>query len=300
MTLRAYLPVGSFRNALLLSNRIETPVIDLQAVRVTASEIAREAGAVLMEKYNQPHQQRTKKSAVDIVTEGDTASEAVLLAGLTQHFPDHHIVSEEGGGERVGAPADKAEYCWYIDPLDGTSNYANNIPFFTVSIGLADQTMRPLVGVVYDPFSDELYSAAQGYGATLNGRPIHVSDRRGLQEAMLCSGFPYDSFKNPDNNIAEWKAFTMKSRGLRRFGSIALELSYVATGRLEGLWEQTVNAWDVMAGIVIVREAGGKVTDYDGEESRRVHDGQQVIASNGHIHAQMLDVLLGARLRSRE
>lgn len=270
--------------------------MDLQHTRAIASEIARAAGAALMDNYDQPHTQRTKKSAVDIVTEGDLASEAVILAGLTQHFPDHHIVSEEGGGSHVGAPADQAEYFWYIDPLDGTSNYANNIPLFTVSIGLADRTMRPLLGVVYDPFSHELYSAAQGQGATLNDRPIRVSARTALQESMLCSGFPYDSFQNPDNNIAEWKAFTQRTRGLRRFGSIALELSYIAAGRLEGLWERSINAWDVMAGIVLVREAGGQVTDYDGQESQLVHDGKQVLASNGHIHAQMLEVLRAARL----
>ncbi len=269
--------------------------MDLQQVRAVASDIARAAGAALMDKYDQPHTQRTKKSAVDIVTEGDLASEAVVIAGLTQHFPDHHIVSEEGGGSHIGAPAERAEYFWYIDPLDGTSNYANNIPLFTVSIGLADRTMRPLVGVVYDPFSDELYSAAQGHGATLNGKLIHVSERTALQESMLCSGFPYDSFQNPDNNIAEWKAFTVRTRGLRRFGSIALELSYVAAGRLEGLWERSINAWDVMAGIVLVREAGGQVTDYHGQESRLAHDGQQVLASNGHIHTAMLDVLREAR-----
>jgi myo-inositol-1(or 4)-monophosphatase len=272
--------------------------MDLQRVRAVASEIARAAGTALMDKYDQPHTQRPKKSRVDIVTEGDLASEAVILAGLTQHFPDHYIVSEEGGGERVSVLADQAEYFWYIDPLDGTSNYANNIPLFTVSMGLADRTKRPLLGVVYDPFSDELYSAAQGYGTTQNGKPIRVSERTTLQESMLCSGFPYDSFQNPDNNIAEWKAFTVRARGLRRFGSIALELSYVAAGRLEGLWERSINAWDVMAGIILVREAGGQVTDYDGHESPLVHDGQQVLASNGHIHAQMLAVLRETRSAS--
>lgn len=269
--------------------------MDLQAVRATASEIARAAGAVLMEKFEQPHQERTKKNATDIVTEADLASEAVVIPRLAKAFPDHHIVSEEGGGAGIGKPADVAEYFWYIDPLDGTSNYASNIPLFTVSIGLADKNMKPLVGVVYDPFSDEMYSAALGYGATRNDKPIHVSDQPELGQAMLCSGFPYDSFKSPDNNITEWKAFTVRTRGLRRFGSIALELSYVASGRLEGLWERSVNAWDVMAGICLVREAGGMVTDYSGQESHTVHDGKEVLASNGQLHQQMLDVLAEAR-----
>ena len=269
--------------------------MDLQAVRATASEIARAAGAVLMEKFEQPHQERTKKNVTDIVTEADLASEAVVIPRLSKAFPDHHIVSEEGGGKGIGKPADEAEYFWYIDPLDGTSNYASNIPFFSVSIGLADKNMNPLVGVVYDPFSDEMYSAALGHGATRNDKPIHASPQRELRQAMLCSGFAYESVENTNNNIREWMAFTARSRGLRRFGSIALELSYVASSRLEGLWEQSVNAWDVMAGIILVREAGGTVTDYDNQESHTVHDGKQVLASNGHIHQQMLDVLRSAR-----
>jgi myo-inositol-1(or 4)-monophosphatase len=269
--------------------------MDLQAVRTTASEIARAAGAVLMEKFEQPHQERVKKNVTDIVTEADLASEAVVIPRLAKAFPDHHIVSEEGGGAGIGKSAEEAEYFWYIDPLDGTSNYASNIPFFSVSLGLADKHMNPLVGVVYDPFSDELYSAALGHGATRNDQPIHVSPQPALRQAMLCSGFPYESINNPDNNIREWKAFTLQSRGLRRFGSIALELSYVASSRLEGLWEQSVNAWDVMAGIILVREAGGTVTDYSNQESHTVHDGKQVLASNGHIHQQMLEVLRSAR-----
>ncbi len=265
--------------------------MDLQAVRAIASDIARHAGSVLMDKFDQPRQETIKKSAVDIVTDADTASEAVVLAGLTRFFPDHHIVSEEGGGVHVGAPADQAEYFWHIDPLDGTSNYANRIPLFAVSIALAGKGGAPLVGVVYDPFSDELYSAAAGFGATLNHQPIRVADTDNLQQSMLCSGFPYDSYANPENNIREWTAFTRQTRGLRRFGSIALELSYVAAGRLEGLWERSINSWDVMAGIVIVREAGGRATDYSGQESDLLYSGRQILASNSLIHPAMLDTL---------
>lgn len=274
---------------------LEQATVDLQAVRATATEIARAAGAVLMEKFEKPHQEKVKKNVTDIVTEADLASEAVVIPRLAQAFPDHRIVSEEGGGTGIGKSAEEAEYFWYIDPLDGTSNYASGIPLFTVSIGLADKYMNPLVGVVYDPFSDEMYSAATGFGATRNDKPIQVSDQPSLRQAMLCSGFPYDSFKSPDNNIAEWKAFTMQSRGLRRFGSIALELSYVACGRLEGLWERSINSWDVMAGIVIVREAGGTVSDYDGQASQTLYTGKQILASNGHIHQEMLTVLKTVR-----
>lgn len=273
--------------------------MDLLAVRAIAAEIARAAGAVLMEKYDQPHQQRTKKTVTDIVTEGDTASEAVVLAGLTRHFPHHHIVSEEGGGVGIGRPLDQAEYVWYIDPLDGTSNYANNLPLFSVSIGLADRDMNPLVGVVYHPFTGELYTASKGGGATMNDRPLRVSSTDTLQNAMLCSGFPYDSFSNPDNNLREWGEFTKRTRGLRRFGSIAMELSYVAAGRLEGVWEGSINSWDVMAGIVLVREAGGRVTDYSGQESHTLYHGKQIAASNGLIHQEMLDLLAEVRRDER-
>ncbi|MEZ4668576.1 MAG: inositol monophosphatase family protein [Anaerolineae bacterium] len=272
--------------------------MDLLAVRQIAAEVAQAAGAVLMEKFGQPHDQRTKKNVTDIVTEGDKASEAVVLAALTQHFPDHHIISEEDGGVGIGRPADEAEYFWHIDPLDGTSNYASNLPFFSVSIGLSDKNKRPLVGVVYDPFSHELYTASLGGGATLNGKPLRVSTTDHLQQAMLCSGFPYDSFKNPDNNLREWTAFIRVTRGLRRFGSIALELSYVAAGRFDGLWERSVNSWDVMAGILIAREAGASVSDYDGQDSDKLYSGQQILATNTLLHAEMLEILQESRAAS--
>ena len=265
-------------------------MIDLQAVRDVATTIAHEAGAVLMDKFDQPHQQRTKRTVTDIVTEGDTASEAVILAALRQHFPDHHVVSEEGGGHS-SASLESAEYVWYVDPLDGTTNYASNIPFFSVSIGLSDRDGNPLVGVVYDPFGEQLFSAVQGFGATLNDKPLNVSSSDTLETAVLCAGFPYDSHTNPDNNLREWSAFTTRTRALRCMGSAALEMAFVASGRLDGFWEQRIHAWDVTAGIVLIREAGGVVTDYSGQVSERVYSGQEIVASNGAIHEQMLAVL---------
>ncbi len=269
-------------------------MIDLQATRALATLIAREAGLVLMKNFDQPHQQNTKKTAIDIVTEGDIASEAVVIAALQQHFPDHHIVSEEGGGH-VSAAAETAEYFWYIDPLDGTTNYASNIPFFSVSIGLADRNMNPLVGVVYDPFGDQLFSAAKGFGATLNDKPLHISATETLDQAVVCAGFPYDSHTNPDNNLPEWNAFTKRTRALRCMGSAALELCFVAAGRLDGFWEARINPWDVMAGILMIREAGGLVTDYSGQPSARMLNGTEVVASNNLIHEQMLTVLRETR-----
>ncbi len=263
--------------------------MDLASIRETVSSLARQAGAELMKNFDQPHQERTKRTITDIVTEGDLASEAVIVPALLRDFPDHHVVSEEGGGG--GVSADTADYFWFIDPLDGTSNYASNIPFFCVSIALADRNMNPLVGVVYDPFSNELYSASQGGGATRNGKPIHVTGTAALQQAMLCTGFVYDSARDPNNNLSEWGTVNSRSRGVRRFGSIALELSYIAGGRLDGLWEKGLNPWDIMAGILLVREAGGNVTDYSGGIGNLLYRDGQIMATNGLIHGELMKTL---------
>jgi myo-inositol-1(or 4)-monophosphatase len=262
--------------------------MDLQAVRATATDIARQAGAELLRFYDQPHQEATKQNIIDIVTEGDQASEAIIVAALRQAFPNHHIVGEEGGGQ--GAPADEAEYSWYVDPLDGTSNFASNIPLFTVSIALSDRTRRPLVGVVFCPVYNELYTAARGFGATLNGKPIHVSQKDELHRAMLSTGFPYDKTQQP-NNVREWGNFLMRVRGILRLGSAALDLAWVAAGRLDGFWEPRLNSWDILAGLLLVEEAGGTVTDYSDSSIERAYQGIEVVASNGQIHEQMLAVL---------
>jgi myo-inositol-1(or 4)-monophosphatase len=261
--------------------------MNLQVFRGIATGIAQQAGAELMLYYNQPHQEQTKQNAFDITTEGDSASEKLIVQALLEHFPDHHIQGEEGGGQ--GAPAEDAEYFWYIDPIDGTSNFASDIPFFSVSIALADRSGTPLVGVVFSPVWRELYSAARGQGATLNGELLHVSDIRELKSAMLCSGFPYDKATNPDNNLNRWAAFLPLVRGLRRFGSAALELAWVAAGRLDGYWEGPLNRWDYLAGALLVQEAGGSVTDYQGGNDY-LHTGQ-VVASNGHLHPAMLEII---------
>jgi myo-inositol-1(or 4)-monophosphatase len=261
--------------------------MDLQAARDTATDIARLAGVELLGYFDQPHQEATKQNVVDIVTEGDRASEAVIVAALRQAFPGHHIVGEEGGGQ--GAPADEAEYFWYVDPLDGTSNFASNIPLFTVSIALADRDKRPLVGVVLCPVYNELYSAARGHGVTLNGKPIHVSQKNDLQRAMLSTGFPYDKSRQP-NNMDEWGNFLLRVRGVLRLGSAALDLAWVAAGRLDGFWEPRLNPWDILAGILCVEEAGGRVSDYHGRVAR-AYAGSEVVASNGLLHDQMLAVL---------
>jgi myo-inositol-1(or 4)-monophosphatase len=263
--------------------------MDLQAARATAAGIARQAGAELMRYFDQPHQETMKKSPVDIVTEGDKASEAVIVAALQAAFPGHHIVGEEGGG--MGAPAEEAEYFWYVDPIDGTSNFASNIPLFTVSIALTDRHKVPLVGVVLNPVYNELYSAARGYGATLNDRPIHVSGTDTLNRAMLSTGFPYDKVTNPDNNLREWGRFLLRTRSVLRLGSAALDLCFVAAGRFDGFWEARLHPWDVLAGLLCIEEAGGRVSDYRGGNVGRVYAGEEVLVSNGLIHDQMLEVL---------
>lgn len=267
--------------------------MNLQSIRGTAAGIARQAGMELLRHYQQPIAINTKSTATDIVTEADTAADAIIRAALQAAFPDDHIVTEESGGQ--GAAADTAERVWYVDPLDGTSNFASGFPFFSVSIGLVDRNHEPLVGVIYDPIRNEMFSAARGFGATANGRPLHVSATDSLGRAMICSGFPYDYSTNPDNNYNLWDAFMRRARTVRCFGSAALELAYVAAGRLDAEWEAYLHPWDWTAGVLMVREAGGVVTDfYGGTEG--MHNGK-VISSNGHLHPALLDVIAEVRGR---
>jgi myo-inositol-1(or 4)-monophosphatase len=267
--------------------------MNLHMLRGTATGIAQQAGAEVLRLFDQPHTEEIKKSVFDVVTEGDRLSEEVIVTALLASFPDHHIVGEEGGG--YGAPAESAAYFWYIDPIDGTSNFANNIPFFSISIALADRDLNPLVGVVFNPVTNELFSAAQGLGATRNGADIHVSATQTLETAILCSGFPYDADNQRRLNAETFTAFLNLTRGVRRFGSAALELSYVACGRFEGFWETHLNPWDCLAGILIAREAGGKVTDYSGGEMGLT--GAEVVASNGYLHRAILEVIAQHGLR---
>lgn len=260
--------------------------MNLNDIRRTAVAIALDAGAGLMPYFDQPHEETTKHHYNDIVTEGDKASEAIIVPALRDAFPDHHIVSEEGGGTTESGGA---EYFWYIDPIDGTTNFANNIPFFCVSIGLADRAFNPLVGVVYNPVSGEMFSAAKGHGAYLGEKRLHVTQTNDLNRSVLCTGFPYRRVDNPDNNLRHWENFLLRSRDVRRFGAAALEICFVAAGRFDGFWEGSLNPWDCVAGVLCVREAGGMVTDYSGKDSPL--NPRQVVASNGRIHAQMLEII---------
>jgi myo-inositol-1(or 4)-monophosphatase len=263
--------------------------LELRAPRAVASAIAREAGVLLRGYFEGENRQSTKSTAFDIVTEGDEAAEALIVDALQRIYPDHHIVGEEGGG--CGAPIEEAAYRWYIDPVDGTTNFANRIPFYSISIALTDHEDNPLVGVVYDPSADELFAAAEGMGAECNHRRIEVSAARTLGEAVLCTGFPYDKGTNPENNLRHWNAFVPQVRGIRRFGSAALDLCWVGCGRLDGFWELKLNPWDCLAGMLIVREAGGQVTAFDNGPVDLTTG--RIVASNGPLHPQMLAVLNG-------
>ena len=263
--------------------------MDLQIIHDHIIVLARQAGKIIMEYFDMPIQQSTKSNAADIVTTADKATEALIVSALCKHYPDHHIMGEEGGGQ--GADASSSTYFWYVDPIDGTTNFASKIPHFSTSIALADGDLNPLVGVVYDPNRDELFSAIKGGGAWCDGEPIHVTDATELSQAVLASGFPYKKWTDPDNNLAEWGRFVVRTRGMRRSGSAALDACYVGAGRFDGYWERYINAWDIMAGALIVEEAGGKLSNYKGETPSHYLDQQEIVMSNGHLHPAMIDLL---------
>jgi myo-inositol-1(or 4)-monophosphatase len=247
-----------------------------------AEDIARQAGAVLMEGYgNVRHVQQ--KGVIDLVTEFDKRSEEVIISSIQQEFPDHAILAEESGRNTT-----ISEYQWVIDPLDGTTNFAHGIPIFSVSIGLW-RNNSPVVAVVYDPFRNEMFSAEFGHGATLNNHPIHVSSQTDLGQAVVSTGFPYDLRTNPRNNLDQFVQFQLRTQAVRHLGSAALDCSWTAMGRLDGYWEFGVKPWDIGAGVLIVREAGGRVTSVDGEED--FVSNETILVSNRFVHDQMLRVL---------
>ncbi len=258
---------------------------ELQQVRALAERLAREAGAVQKQRYETELDVRTKGTSIDLVTEVDHACEKLIVDALGRERPDDGIVAEEGSGH----DRDGARFRWIIDPVDGTTNYAHGYPRFCVSIGVECEDVRS-VGVVYDPLLDELFAATRGEGATLNGRSIRVSSETRLENALLATGFAYDVRRNPNDNVKHFIAFLKRSRALRRDGSAALDLCYVAAGRFDGFWELRLHAWDVAAGLLIVEEAGGRASDLSGAMAPR--SGAECLASNAHIHDAMLEILM--------
>ncbi|PJF42711.1 MAG: inositol monophosphatase [Phototrophicales bacterium] len=259
----------------------------LNSALKTAIDIAYSAGEILRDGFSQPHRINQKADATDLVTETDQAAEKLIIECLRSTFPDHSILGEEGGAQNVA----EAQYRWIIDPLDGTTNFAHGIPHFSVSIALVDAEGWPIVGVIYDPTRDECFAASKGNGATLNGQPIHVSRTPKLSQAVVASGFPYDKWHDPRNNADLWAHFVVRSRGVRRFGSAALDLAYVAAGRFDGYWEQKLNAWDIMAGVLLVQEAGGNVSGFDGTSAFIHAIKPDIVASNGLFHEEILTVI---------
>ena len=249
-----------------------------------AIETARDAGHLLLEKFGRITTV-TKKGDINLVTEADLASEALIIERIRSHHPKHAILAEEAGNAVV--VEDGAVWKWIIDPLDGTTNYAHGYPCFAVTIAL-EHDGEVVVGVTFDPTRDELFAAEKGHGATLNGKSIRVSTTERLSESLICTGFPYD-FKRKDDFARHLTAFLMQSRGVRRDGSAAIDMAYVACGRFDGFWEEGLNPWDMAAGKLLIEEAGGWVTGYNGE-SFSIYS-PPVCASNGKIHSEMLAVL---------
>jgi myo-inositol-1(or 4)-monophosphatase len=254
-----------------------------------AESIAREAGTLLREYYHRGVSAEYKGD-VDIVTEADRASEKLIVSRLRSELPAHGVYGEEGA--RSGLDA---EYRWYIDPLDGTTNFAHGFPVFAVVLGCekrhprlaAEEDGEIVAGVTYDPLRDEMFSAAKGEGATLNGKPIHVSPTKLLQESLIATGFPSKK-RHESPNVHFYQEFTLRSHGVRRAGAAAIDLAYVACGRLEAFWEFKLNPWDTSSGVLLIQEAGGKLTHFDG--GKFTLDSREVLATNGLIHGEMVSL----------
>jgi myo-inositol-1(or 4)-monophosphatase len=230
-----------------------------------------------------------KKGAIDLVTEIDVEVERMFRALIADRFPDHDVLAEEMGQTSTGA-----RYRWVFDPLDGTTNYAHGIPIFCSTVALEIDGV-PTVGAVYDPNRNELFTAERGIGAWLNDRPLHVSDARTLNDAVLVTGFPYDIHdpQRMQQILTLFTGFLGHARAIRRLGSAAIDLCWVAAGRMDGFWEQALQPWDVMGGALIVQEAGGRVTNLDGS-AWDAHKGH-ILATNAHIHDEMLRIASTSR-----
>jgi myo-inositol-1(or 4)-monophosphatase len=265
---------------------MKEPPVNYHDTLKTATSIAREAGAIVRDAFPRTALGHIGfKGAVNPVTETDTAAEAFIVDRLRAAFPDHRILAEEGGGDEWRAPG---RPIWLIDPLDGTNNFAHGFPLVAISLALLVGG-QPVVGVAHDPLRGETFAATAGGGATLDGRPLHVSTVERLESAFLATGFPYDRRTATDNNAERLDHFLRRSLGVRRGGAAVLDLAYVACGRFDGFWEIRLKPWDVAAGVLLVREAGGRVTDFEGGPD--CISGEFIVSSNGYIHAQMLRVI---------
>ena len=260
--------------------------MDLERVLERAVAITQEAGALVARDFPMGAMDQVGfKGSVNPVTETDAAAERLIRERLQDAYPGHRILAEEGGGDAWREPGPPI---WLVDPLDGTNNFAHGFPQVGISLALV-QEQQPVLGIVHDPLRGETFTAAEGSGATLDGQPIHVTEVDDLADAFLATGFPYDRRTARDNNVQRLDHFLRRSQGVRRAGAAVLDLCYVACGRFDGFWEIRLHPWDVAAGILIVREAGGCATDFAGTPD--CVSGRRIVASNGRIHGQMLRVI---------
>ncbi|MBC8384403.1 MAG: inositol monophosphatase [Candidatus Cloacimonetes bacterium] len=246
-------------------------------------EIAREAGAIIRDGYHSELTNIEHKGQIDIVTEIDLQSEIHLKKRISQKFPDDNIISEE-----TSSGYDFGQRNWIIDPLDGTTNFSHKFPVCAVSIGLEIDGIISS-GVVYNPILDEMFSAERGKGAFYNDESIRVSETGEISNSLIATGFPYDRWQNGDHYIREYLAFMKRCQGVRRVGAAAVDLCYVAMGRLDGFFERKLKPWDMAAGSLIVAEAGGNISRFNGNKWHYLDD--TIIASNGIIHNRMIDIL---------
>ena len=252
----------------------------------TAVEIVRRAGAMQLDRLGGDVEVR-KKGAIDLVTAIDVEVERMGRAVIAQRFPDHDVLAEELGND---AGASAARHRWVFDPLDGTVNFAHGLPVFCSCLAL-EVDRRPVVAAVFDPTRGELFTAERGGGARLNDAPLRVSDTGSLLDAMLCTGFPYDVHESMEELVGLFGAFVARARAVRRLGSAALDLCYLAAGRFDGFWEQRLHPWDMSAASLVVEEAGGRLSRFDGG-AFDTH-GDEIVASNGRLHDEMLRVIAG-------
>lgn len=256
--------------------------MNIEKIKQVGIGAAYQAGEILKDHFGNLEMVRNK-GTIDLVTEADLASEKAIVETIRTAFPDHSILAEESGSFQ-GDP----DNCWFIDPLDGTTNYAHNLGFFSVSIAFSYKN-EASVGIVFNPVNAELFTAAKGQGAQLNNHPIAVSDKKTLRESLLVTGFPYNLNTILNRLITRFQNCLSASQGVRRLGSAALDLCYMACGRFDGFWEENLKSWDTAAGVLIAQEAGARVTDF---KDRPYHiDKKQILATNGHIHSEMMTLL---------
>ncbi|NWF90276.1 MAG: inositol monophosphatase [Ignavibacteriaceae bacterium] len=246
--------------------------------------IAKEAGQLIRSRFNTNFSLEFKSNESDLVTEVDKASEKIIVDFIKKKHPAHGLITEEGG-----TTLSKSEYNWVIDPLDGTVNFAHGFPMFAISIGV-QKNNETIAGVVHDIMQDIIYSAEIGNGSYENDRRIKVNSNTNLRHALLVTGFPYDVRENPDNALGKFAALTKSARGIRRLGSAAIDFCFVAKGVFDGFWEVHLKPWDMCAGKLIVEEAGGLVTDFDGSKINIFS--KRILATNGKVHNAMIDVLM--------